>query len=273
MTNPARIDARFENLRAASKPALITFITAGDPAIEATVPYMHALVKGGADIIELGVPFSDPMADGPVIQRASERALEHGTSLSDVIDAVKAFRETDNDTPVVLMGYQNPIERMGAEKFAAVAESTGVDGVLIVDLPPEEAEEMGEILSRHHLNQIYLIAPTSSKDRLQAICSRGSGFVYYVSVKGVTGGRQIDTSSLRESIDETRALTKVPIGVGFGIRTPSAAAQVAEVADAVIIGSAIVERLEQAASVAAATDDLTAYIAEFRHAIDERENA
>lgn len=243
----SRIKSRFEQLHSDGHRALIPFITAGDPQPEVTVGLMHALVRGGADLIELGVPFSDPMADGPVIQRASERALKHGVTLHDCIDMVAAFRREDSTTPVILMGYLNPIEVMGYEAFAEACQAAGVDGALVVDLPPEESSEFSRIMRAHDLDQVFLLAPTTSPVRLEQICSTAGGFIYYVSLKGVTGSNRLDTGAVAERLAAIKAKTDLPVGVGFGIKDPETAAQVARFSDAVIIGSALVERIADCA--------------------------
>lgn len=230
--------------RTPKRTALIPFITAGDPHPEMTVPIMHALVKAGADIIELGIPFSDPMADGPVIQRASERALANGVNLQDVLAMVATFRRDDQITPIVLMGYLNPIEIMGYELFAQTAKTSGVDGVLTVDLPPEEAIDLVTILKNHQLDPIFLLAPTSTTERIQQICHLASGYLYYISLKGVTGSANLDINSVAEKMLEIRQHTQLPIGVGFGIKDAATVAQVAHISDAVIVGSALVQRIE-----------------------------
>ena len=235
---------KFEELRQQGKTALIPFITAGDPLPEITVDLMQDLVTAGADIIELGVPFSDPMADGPVIQRASERALEYHVSLRDVLEMVRRFRQLDSETPVVLMGYLNPIEVMGYDAFADEAAGAGVDGVLVVDVPPEEGGELQQVLKQRRLDQIYLVAPTSTPDRVQRICDLSGGFVYYVSVKGVTGASHLDLGTLSDKLAEIRSSTELPVGVGFGIKDAPTAAAVSRLADAVVVGSALVSRIE-----------------------------
>jgi tryptophan synthase alpha chain len=240
-----RLKTCFDNLRAKKRTALIPFITAGDPSPTLTVPLMHGLVEAGADIIELGVPFSDPMADGPVIQRASERALAQGVCLQDILDMVKTFRAQNQTTPVVLMGYLNPIEIMGYEAFVRTTESVEVDGVLTVDLPPEEFTRDFDILLRSHsLTPIFLLAPTTTPERIKHICSRASGYLYYVSLKGVTGSASLDVNSVAEKVKEIRHYTDLPIGVGFGINDAKSAAKVAKVSDAVIVGSALVRMVE-----------------------------
>ncbi len=241
----SRIKGCFEQLAATGRQALIPYVTAGDPAPHVSVGLMHAMVDAGADVIELGVPFSDPMADGPVIQLACERALKQGTRLTDVLGMVAQFRETNSQTPVVLMGYLNPIEAMGYEAFVMAAKAAGVDGVLTVDLPPEEAVEFGELLASAGLDCIYLLAPTTSDARIKQICAAGSGYVYYVSVKGVTGSAQLDVSAVGERVARIRQSTGLPVGVGFGIRDARSAAAVSSVADGVIIGSVLVNKIAE----------------------------
>jgi len=240
----SRIAGRFECLRGESCRALIFFIAAATPERTVTVPLMHALVEAGADVIELGVPFSDPMADGPVIQRASERALMSGVTLGDVLGMVREFRRRDAETPIVLMGYLNPVEAMGYEAFAAAAAEAGVDGALTVDLPPEEADELVASLRQHGLDPIFLLAPTSPPERVRLICEHASGFIYYVSLKGVTGANRLDVEEVGRRLEGIRACTRLPLGVGFGIRDPESAAAVARVSDAVVVGSALVRRVE-----------------------------
>ncbi len=241
----SRIGRRFRQLRGDGRKALIPFVTAGDPEPSATLPLMHAMVSAGADLIELGVPFSDPMADGPVIQRASERALERGVSLGDTLEMVRQFRSTDTQTPVVLMGYLNPVEVMGYADFAASAAKAGVDGVLTVDLPPEEAQELVQALREHEVDPIFLLAPTSTRERTERICAVASGFVYYVSLRGVTGSSRLDVSDVAEKLARIREITNLPVGVGFGIRDAESAARVAVVSDAVVVGSALVSKIEE----------------------------
>ena len=237
----SRIAAAFE--RRGKRAALIPFVTAGDPHPKDTVAVMHALAQGGADVIELGVPFSDPMADGPVIQRSSERALKHHVSLKDVLAMVREFRRTDDATPVVLMGYANPIERMGLATFVKDATAAGVDGVLIVDYPPEESGPWLEALEGSPLDPIFLLSPTSTDKRIELVSKIARGYIYYVSLKGVTGAANIDTSDVEAMLARIRKHTKVPVGVGFGIRDAATAGRVARVADAVVIGSRIVQEL------------------------------
>ena len=264
-----RITQRFETLSGQRRTALIPFVTAGDPQPSVTVPLAHAMVTAGADLIELGVPFSDPMADGPVIQRAGERALAHHVNLLEVLAMVREFRIQDAQTPMVLMSYLNPIEVMGYEAFAARARDAGVDGVLVVDAPPEESLELVESLRAAWLDQVYLLAPTSTVDRIAKITEVASGFVYYVSVKGVTGAGHLDVDQVAAELMPIRRVIGLPIGVGFGIKDAEGAARVAQVADAVIVGSAIVERME---GLADAPQDIPNAVCDFlsdlRAAID-----
>lgn len=241
----SRIEPTFQRLAAAGRKALIPFITAGDPDAALTVPLMHTLVAAGADVIELGVPFSDPMADGPTIQRASERALAKGMRLRRVFELVQEFRLTDTQTPVVLMGYANPIEAMGLEKFALAASTAGVDGVLVVDYPPEEAEQFAKTLRQHGMDPIFLLAPTSTATRIQQVSEIASGYVYYVSLKGVTGSGTLDIEEVSRRIPLIRQATGLPVGVGFGIRDAATAGRLGAVADAVVVGSRIIEEIEQ----------------------------
>jgi len=266
----SRIPTTFDRLRADGRTALIPFVTAGDPAPEATVPLMHCMVAAGADLIELGVPFSDPIADGPVIQRATERALAKGVSLNDVLDIVRRFRADDDTTPVVLMGYLNPIEVMGYAAFAAAAREAGVDGALVVDVPPEEGHDLVTALRAAGLDLVYLLAPTSDIGRIERIGAIASGFVYYVSVKGVTGAGNLDVAGVAAKLTEIRACIDLPVGVGFGIRDAATAAQIAEHADAVIVGSAIVGRIEKLAGTPERIpDEVGAFLTGLRAAIDE----
>jgi len=239
----SRIAQRFEALKAKNRKALIPYFTAGDPDPSLTVDLMHTLIDAGADLIELGVPFSDPMAEGPVIQLACERALRHNVSLHDVIALVAEFRQKDAETPVILMGYLNPVEVMGYRKFATEAAAAGVDGVLIVDMPPEEGAEPIEAFKAAGLDLIFLAAPTSTAERLQKISAASSGFVYYVSLKGVTGAKSLDAETVQEKLQEVRRYVDLPIGVGFGIKDADDAAAIAGVADAVVVGSAIVQHI------------------------------
>ena len=240
----SRIQACMAALAAQNKKGLIPFITAGDPDPELTLPLMHALVEGGADIIELGVPFSDPMADGPVIQRASERALLKGVGLRDVLEMVKKFRSTNQITPVVLMGYANPIERMGQEQFIQAASQAGVDGVLVVDYPPEECEYFAENMHKNGMDTIFLLAPTSTDERIAQVGKIATGYVYYVSLKGVTGSGALDLDAVAAMIPRIKKHVNVPVGVGFGIRDGATAKAISSVSDAVVIGSRIIQELE-----------------------------
>ncbi len=240
----SRIQKRFEQLQSAGRKGLIPYIAAGDPSAALTVPLMHALARAGADVIELGVPFSDPMADGPVIQRAAERAIRNGVGLTATIELVKAFRASDDVTPVVLMGYANPIEHYGTEAFAKAASAAGVDGVLVVDYPPEECESFAFLLKEHGLDLIFLVAPTTTEDRLAQIARHAVGYIYYVSLKGTTGAGHLDIDAVTEKLPVIRRYATVPIGVGFGIRDAESARAVADVADAVVIGSRIIQEIE-----------------------------
>ena len=266
----SRIAEKMQVLQQQGRRALIPYIAAGDPEPWITVPLMHALVKNGADILELGVPFSDPMADGPVIQRAAERALKHRISLTNVLAMVREFREKDKTTPVVLMGYLNPIEVLGYARFAQEAAAAGVDGVLTVDLPPEEADGFQPAMKGQGLDTIFLLAPTSPAERIKLIAKAASGFIYYVSLRGVTGAANLDVREVAAKLKEIRAHTKLPLGVGFGIGSPEAAAQVAEFADAVIVGSAVVKRMEEmAANPDKILTEVPAFIARLREAMDQ----
>ncbi len=262
----SRIANTFAQLRTQGKKALIPFITAGDPHPSMAVPLMHALVAGGADVIELGVPFSDPMADGPVIQRASERALSLGVTLTQVMEFVKEFRKTNQATPVVLMGYANPIEAMGAEHFADRAKAAGVDGVLVVDYPPEEAQSLVKLLDARALDTIFLLSPTTRDARLKQVGQLGRGYLYYVSLKGVTGAGNIDTTEVAQRVNHIKTFTDLPVGVGFGIRDAASARSVAEVADAVVIGSRLVQEIIDAGDHAPAR--VQALLAGIRTAMD-----
>jgi tryptophan synthase alpha chain len=264
----SRIASTFERLGAQARKALIPFITAGDPEPGLTLPLMHALVEGGADIIELGVPFSDPMADGPTIQRASERALSYGTSLRTVLAMVREFRKRDGATPVVLMGYANPIEAHGQAEFAADAAAAGVDGILVVDYPPEEWVDFSAMLKQHGLDPIFLLAPTSTDQRVGEVAAVGGGYIYYVSLKGVTGSAKLDLDEVARRVPAIRAGAGMPVAVGFGIRDGQAAARIAAVADGVVIGSRIIEEIEQA-SPREAPRRVTALLADIRKAMDE----
>lgn len=267
----SRLFATFTRLQHEGRKALIPYITAGDPHPRVTVPLLHALVQAGADVLEIGVPFSDPMADGPTIQLACERALAHGTSLRQILGMVSAFRQTDTTTPIVLMGYLNPIERMGLAAFATAAAQSGVDGVLVVDLALEETPDYVPTFKAQGLDCIFLLAPTSPSQRIAAIAQAGSGYLYYVSLKGVTGAATLDVAQVAEKLTEIRRHTDLPIAVGFGIRDASSAQAVGQVADGVVVGSALVSR------IAALQDDeaailvqVPAILAEMRAALDAR---
>lgn len=268
----SRIQQTFQQLEQTGRKGLIPFITAGDPHPEATLPLMHALVAGGADIIELGVPFSDPMADGPTIQRASERALAQGMSLLKVLETVSAFRQTNKNTPVVLMGYANPIEAMGPDLFVERAQKAGVDGVLVVDYPPQACTAFTQRLKAAGLDQIFLLAPTSVPARYAEVAKAGSGYIYYVSLKGVTGSGQLDLDDVAARMPAIRSRVGMPVGVGFGIRDAASAKRIGQIADAVVIGSRIIEEIE-AAGPDAAPQRVTTLIREIRTALDEIKGA
>ena len=262
-----RIDTRFAQLRSEGRCALIPFITAGDPSLEATVPVMHALAAAGADVIELGVPFSDPMADGPVIQQSSERALARKAGLAWVLACVRAFRERDALTPVVLMGYLNPVELFGLERFSAEAVAAGVDGVLLVDCPPEEAEAVDAVFAAEGLHRIALAAPTTTEERLAAMGRQARGYLYYVSFAGVTGANNLDVGAVRERVTRMRAELPLPVAVGFGIKDAESARAVAGFADGVVIGSALVQHLAGAATLDDAVARATEFLAPIRAAL------
>jgi tryptophan synthase alpha chain len=242
----SRIQAAFERLARERRKALIPYVTAGDPDLAATVPIMHALVDAGADILELGVPFSDPMADGPVIQRAGERALRHGTGLRHVLAMAREFRARNDRVPVVLMGYANPIEALGTERFVKEAKDAGIDGVIVVDYPPEECGPFAEAMRVNGMDLVFLLAPTSTAERVAAVARVASGYIYYVSLKGITGATHLDLADVARNIARIRKVTKLPIGVGFGIRDGTTARAVCEFADAAVIGSRIVQEIEGA---------------------------
>ena len=239
-----RIDATFAKVKAAGRTALIPYVTTGDPSLAATRAIMDALVAAGADVIELGVPFSDPMADGPVVQRAGERALAQGVGLADVLDLVRDFRRTNAVTPIVLMGYANPIEAMGSSRFADCAKESGVDGVLVVDYPPEECTEFTQLLSARDIAAIFLLSPTTTVARIAAVAKVARGYVYYVSLKGVTGAGHIDVADVASHLAQIRKQVTLPLGVGFGIRDAASAQAIAVHADAVVIGSRIIQEIE-----------------------------
>ncbi len=264
----SRISATFARLSAAGRKALVPFITAGDPSRDATLAVMHALVDGGADILELGVPFSDPMADGPTIQRSSERALARGVDTTFVFECVRRFRERDATTPVVLMGYLNPVEMRGHARYAADALAAGVDGVLLVDLPPEEAAPVRAAFSAVGLDLISLASPTTSADRLARLASESQGYLYYVSFAGVTGASIIDTGDVASKAGALRAMARVPVLIGFGIKDAASAAAMAPIADGIVVGSALVESLAGLATPEAAAAQARAFLAPLRAALD-----
>ena len=263
----SRIAATFAALAASGRKALIPYVTSGDPFADATPDIMFAMAEAGADVIELGVPFSDPMADGPVIQKAGERALARGIGMPQVLGFVRGFRLKNDHTPVVLMGYANPIERYGVDRFVADAKAAGVDGVLVVDYPPEECEAFAATLKENGIDPIFLLAPTSTEARMQQVGRIASGYVYYVSLKGVTGAGHLDAAAVAAMIPRIKKFVKLPVGVGFGIRDAKTAQAVAAVADAVVIGTALIQLLEtrSRANVAAAAGE---FIAEIRKALD-----
>ncbi|RTZ58671.1 MAG: tryptophan synthase subunit alpha [Gammaproteobacteria bacterium] len=267
----SRISRVFADLKQQGRTALIPFITAGDPHPDQTVDMMHTLVAAGADIIELGIPFSDPMAEGPVIQKASERALQHGVSIHDVIDMVRRFRKQNEKTPVILMGYVNPIEVTGYEAFAKEAAGAGTDGVITVDMPPEEGVDYIGALKGEGLDPIFLLAPTSAEQRMESVGEASGGFVYYVSLRGVTGGGDPDLTEVADKIATIRRHVDLPVGVGFGINSPQTAARMARLADAVIVGSAVVKRVEaHGDNPQKMHSELTEFISSLRQALDEQ---
>ena len=263
----SRIGERFASLQVAGRTGLIPYVTGGDPTPRTTVRLMHALARAGADVIELGVPFSDPMADGPVIQRASDRAIRQGVGLPQCLRFVTEFRATDAATPIVLMGYANPIERMGIQTFVGLASEAGVDGVLVVDYPPEECAELAQRLRTHHIDPIFLLAPTSTERRIEDIAKVAGGYVYYVSLTGITGAGHLDVTSVAERIPAIRERVGLPVGVGFGIKDAASARSIAQVADAVVIGSRVIQAMEDAGE-AGAVDAAAAFVASIRAALD-----
>ena len=264
----SRIQKVFARLGEAQRTALIPYIAAGDPSPDQTLPLMHALVAGGADVLEIGVPFSDPMADGPTIQRAAERALKHGVSLRDVLVMVSQFRTVDSETPVVLMGYANPIEAMGADRFISSAAEAGVDGVLVVDYPPEEATDFAEALKTAGLDPIFLLAPTSTDARMESVAQIGRGYAYYVSLKGVTGAGHLNIDDVVSRLPNLKQRLKMPVGVGFGIRDAASARAIGVAADAVVIGSRVIEEIENSPA-GEAPERVRAFMASIRLALDE----
>jgi tryptophan synthase alpha chain len=269
----SRIAATFAQLQQQQRKALIPYLVAGDPGPDTTVPAMHALVAAGADIIELGVPFSDPMAEGPVIQLAHERALEHGVSLRQVLAMVQDFRQQDAATPVVLMGYANPVEAMGYEAFAERAAAAGVDGLLTVDLPPEEGQQAAALLATRGIDRILLLAPTTTEQRVQHICGQASGYLYYVSLKGVTGAANFDVESVKGKLALIRQYTDLPVAVGFGIKDAATASAVAPLCDGVVVGSALVAGIASRAAAGIVEEEAllapaVSLVATIRSAID-----
>jgi tryptophan synthase alpha chain len=263
-----RIDRRFAALAAEGRSALVPYVTAGHPHPDYSVDILHAAVAAGADLLELGMPFSDVMADGPVIQNACARALQHGTTLHDVLAMVAKFRQQDADTPVILMGYTNPIERMGMSEFAKASAEAGVDAVLVVDCPADEAAELQAAMTSHDLHQIFLVAPTTTATRLDRTARLAGGFIYYVSLTGVTGAATLDVSALAPKLADLRKVINLPVAVGFGIREPEQAAAVAAVADAVVIGSALVQRLDACQQREQAVAVVEQYLGAVRAAMD-----
>ena len=264
----SRIRGTFEELRRLHRKALIPYVTAGDPDPGATVPIMHAMVQAGADIVELGVPFSDPMADGPVIQRSGERALRHHVGLDRVLAMVREFRAKDRSTPLVLMGYANPIEAMGQKEFVQAAHEAGVDGLIVVDYPPEECREFTMLLRECGMDLVFLLAPTSTPERIAMIAQLASGYIYYVSLRGVTGAANLDLADVARKIAEIRARTTLPVGVGFGIRDGATARAICGIADAAIIGSRIIQEIEAAPE--SARDRVAAFLRGVRLAMDAK---
>ncbi|MGZ5007488.1 MAG: tryptophan synthase subunit alpha [Methylobacter sp.] len=265
----SRLAATFEQLAKTGRKALIPFVTAGDPRPDFTLPLMHAMVEAGADVIELGVPFSDPMADGPVIQRASERALEHKMSLRRTLAIAMEFRKTNQHTPVVLMGYVNPIEAMGYEDFANAAQRAEIDGVLTVDLPPEEADECVTLLKARDIDPIFLLAPNSSDERIKKMDTAGSGYIYYVSLKGVTGAGHLNTADVETKLNQIRLSTRLPVAIGFGVKDAQTAKTVANLGDGVVIGSALISKIEaNLDDPKRAETEIVALLAAMRQAMD-----
>ncbi len=264
----SRLVTRFAQLKSQQRKALVSYVMAGDPQPQVTVPLLHQMVAAGVDVIELGLPFSDPMADGPVIALAGERALRGGTSTLDTLDMVASFRQQDTETPVVLMGYLNPVEVIGYESFVAQAHQAGVDGLILVDLPPEEAHDLDVILKKYDMDQIFLLAPTSTEERINYVAQQARGFIYYVSLKGVTGSASLDTAEAAARIEKIKAVTDLPVGVGFGIRDAASAKAMGRVADAVIVGTAFVKNFEHLAPEHA-VEQAVNKVKELRAALDE----
>ncbi len=265
----SRLAAKFEELAKSGRKALVPFITAGDPTPEFTVPMMHAMVEAGVDIIELGVPFSDPMADGPVIQRASERALAHKGSLRKTLAIAAEFRKTNQQTPVVLMGYLNPIEAMGYEDFANAAQRADIDGVLTVDLPPEEGQECTAFLKARTIDTIFLLAPNSSDERIKQMDVAGSGYLYYVSLKGVTGAGHLNTADVENKLQQIRASTRLPVAIGFGVKNAETAKTLSGIGDGVVVGSALISKIEENLdNPGQAKREIVALLSSMRQAMD-----
>ncbi len=252
----SRLEGVFSKLKANQRKALVSYVVAGDPSPEGTVELLHQLVAAGADVLEVGVPFSDPMSEGVVIQQGHERALANGMTLRGVLQIVAEFREQDQSTPIVMMGYANPIERFGYERFAAAGAEAGVDGLITVDLPPEEVERLESALREHELDNIFLISPTTPEDRIRTIVDRASGFIYYVAVKGVTGSGQLNVTEVADRVSLIRNMTALPIAVGFGIKDADSARAVAGVADAVVVGSALIDQMVRAGSTDSSLDEI-----------------
>ena len=252
----SRLEGVLSQLKASQRKALVSYVVAGDPSPEGTVELLHQLVAAGADVLEVGVPFSDPMSEGVVIQQGHERALANGMTLRGVLQIVAEFREQDQSTPIVMMGYANPIERFGYERFAAAGAEAGVDGLITVDLPPEEVERLESALREHELDNIFLISPTTPEDRIRTIVDRASGFIYYVAVKGVTGSGQLNVTEVADRVSLIRSMTALPIAVGFGIKDADSARAVAGVADAVVVGSALIDQMVRAGSTDSSLDEI-----------------
>jgi tryptophan synthase alpha chain len=265
----SRLQTTFAQLAQTGRKALIPFITAGDPSPDFTVPMMHAMVEAGVDVIELGAPFSDPMADGPVIQRACERALAHKMSLRKTLAITAEFRKSNQTTPVVIMGYLNPIEAMGYEAFADAAQAAGVDGVLTVDLPPEEATNCTALLTARHIDPIFLLAPNSTDERIEKMDALGSGYLYYVSLKGVTGAGHLNTADVEQKLQQIKAHTKLPVGIGFGVKDAETAKTVSALGDGVVVGSALISKIEaNLDNPAQAKTEIIALLTAMRSAMD-----
>lgn len=264
----SRIATRFAQLKSQQRKALVSYVMAGDPQPQVTVPLLHQMVAAGVDVVELGMPFSDPMADGPVIALAGERALRGGTNTLDVLSMVQQFRQQDTETPIVLMGYLNPVEVIGYESFVKQAHASGVDGLILVDLPPEEAQDFDAILKQYDMDQVFLLAPTSTEERIRYVAEHARGFIYYVSLKGVTGAASLDTTEAAARIEKIKSMTDLPVGVGFGIRDAATAKAMGSVADAVIVGTAFVKNFESLAPEQAVSLAVNK-VKELRAALDE----